>query len=76
MKYAFIKDRALQSDMFDAMLPLVHTGEEIIGWMKPGDWEHMHRILVDQKIIDAPLSPLDQVYSMKFLEAVKKDMAP
>ena len=44
--------------------------------MKPEDWEQMHRILVDQKIIAAPLSPVDQVYTLKFLEAVKKDMAP
>ena len=76
MKYAQIKDRALQSNMLEAMLPLVHTGEDIIGWMKPRDWAHMHRILVDQKIIDAPLSSVDQIFTLQFLEAVKKDMAP
>lgn len=73
LKYALIKDRKLQAEMFDAMLPLVHTGEDGIGWMHPGAWQEMHRVLVEQGIVEKALDPVDQLYSMRFLEDIRGD---
>ena len=70
MKYARIKDEALQTAMMDAMLPLVHTGEDQVGWMKPADWQEMHRIMVDQQILPASLADLDRTYTLRFLQSV------
>jgi NitT/TauT family transport system substrate-binding protein len=73
LKYALIKDRTLQAEMFDAMLPLVYTGEDSIGWMQPGAWREMHRVLVEQGIIEKPLDPVDQLYAMHFLEDIRRN---
>ena len=47
LKYAQIKDLKFQKAMMEALLPLVHTGEDQIGWMKAEEWERMHRILLE-----------------------------
>ncbi|BBO86103.1 myristoyl transferase [Desulfosarcina ovata subsp. sediminis] len=68
MKYARIKDRALQTAMFNALLPLVHTGEDRIGWMHAAAWRNMHRVLVEQGIIKQVIDPIEQIYDLRFLE--------
>jgi NitT/TauT family transport system substrate-binding protein len=73
LKHALIQDRALQTAMFDAMIPLVHTGEDNIGWMHAHTWREMHRVLVEQGIIDRPLDPVEQLYTMRFLEEIYGD---
>jgi NitT/TauT family transport system substrate-binding protein len=70
MKYARVKDAGLQMAMVEALLPLVHTGEDKIGWMKAERWQEMHRILREQRIISVPLPDVSQVYTMQFLEAI------
>jgi hypothetical protein len=70
LKYAQIKDRQLQSDMFAALTPLVHTGKDHIGWMEAHVWQNMHRILVDQRILEAPIQALDKTYTMQFLKDI------
>lgn len=76
LKHAVVKDRELQTAMFDAMIPLVHTGEDSIGWMQKEDWREMHRMMVDQGLIERPLDPVDQIYTLRFLEAVQKGESP
>jgi NitT/TauT family transport system substrate-binding protein len=73
LKYALIKDRDLQSAMFDAMMPLVHTGEDRIGWMRAEAWQEMNRVLTDQGLIQKPLAAVDPVFSMRFLETAGKE---
>lgn len=70
LKYARIKDRELQTDMFTALTPLVYTGKDHIGWMEERVWQNMQRILVDQHILKAPLESLDKTYTMQFLENI------
>lgn len=72
LKHSLIKDRSLQTAMFDAMIPLVHTGEDSIGWMKPGIWREMHRMLVDEGVIQTPIAAVDSVFTLQFLEALRK----
>jgi NitT/TauT family transport system substrate-binding protein len=76
LKYALIKDRVLQAAMFDALLPLVNTGEDRIGWMRAEAWREMHQVLVDQAIIPAPLSPVEQIFTLQFLNGIDKEKAP
>lgn len=70
MAYVKNKDRGFQSDMMYALLPLVHTGEDRIGWMKDQDWTAIIRILEDQKMLKGPVPNSKQVYTMRFLELV------
>lgn len=76
LKYALIKDRDLQKSMFDAMLPLVYTGEDSIGWMKSDVWKEMHRVLVEQGIINKALDPVGQLYTTRFLEDIHGNPRP
>lgn len=69
LKYARVKDKTLQTGMMDALMPLVHTGEDHVGWMKREDWQGMYDVLLAEKILDAPFAP-DQAFTMRFLDAV------
>ena len=55
MKYARVKDLKLQTAMMEAQVPLIHTGEDHIGWMKEQDWSAMCRILMEQGILSRPV---------------------
>ena len=52
-------------------LPLVNTGEDHIGWMKPEIWAGMEKVLREQDVITAPLD-VTQVYTMQFLQEIYK----
>ena len=75
LKHARIQDQALQTAMMEALLPLVHTGENDIGWMKAADWGQRHRIMIEQKILPAPLANLDRAYTTRFLESIYESAA-
>jgi NitT/TauT family transport system substrate-binding protein len=70
LKYAEIKDRKYQTDMFTALTPLVHTGKDHIGWMEARVWQNMHQVLVDQNILAAPIEALDKTYTLQFLRKI------
>ena len=69
LKYAQIKDLELQTAMMEAMLPLVHTGEDRIGWMKAEVWQGMYQILLEQRLLARPFD-VNQAYSLRFLKEV------
>jgi NitT/TauT family transport system substrate-binding protein len=52
-----------------ASLPLINTGEDHIGWMKPEIWAGMQQNLSEQGVIPAPLN-VTQVYTMQFLQEI------
>jgi NitT/TauT family transport system substrate-binding protein len=70
LKYVRSPDADLQKAMMEALLPLVHTGEDHIGWMKAEDWNEMHQVLLDEGILAAPMQDLSKAYTMRFLEEV------
>jgi len=70
MKYTADKDRTFQQDMVEAQMPLVHTGENPIGWMEPQIWQSMYQILVEQKILTEPVHDLQSVYTLDLLYAL------
>ena len=69
LQYARVKDPQFQTAMMESLLPLVHTGEDRIGWMKPEVWQGMYDILLEEKILTAPFE-VSQAYTMRFLEDV------
>lgn len=70
LKYARIKDAYLQRAMLDAAAPLVHTGENHLGWMTQREWDHMHEILLAQKIIPKPVEDTARLFTNQFIEKI------
>ena len=54
-----------------ASLPLINTGEDHIGWMKPDLWAGMEKTLREQGVLTTPLD-VTQVYTMQFLQEIYK----
>ena len=69
LKYAKEADAELQTRMMEASVPLIHTGEDQIGWMRAEVWQGMHDILLEQGLLDGPVD-LDGVYTMEFLQKI------
>jgi NitT/TauT family transport system substrate-binding protein len=66
LKYDPTLDAAHQVAIMEASVPLIHTGEDHIGWMRAEVWQGMHEMLLEQGILDEPVD-LDKVYTMEFL---------
>ena len=69
LKYTQLSDTQLQTAMMEAMLPLVHTGEERIGWMTAEIWEGMYDTLLEQGLLAKPFN-IDQAYTLQYLEEI------
>ena len=69
LKYDETLDEAHQKAMMEAQMPLIHTGEDQIGWMKDEIWQGMHEILLEQGVLTEPLD-VEQVYTTEFLQAI------
>lgn len=70
LNYAKASDVKTQTAMMVSLLPLVHTGEDKIGWMKEEKWQQMVDVLVDQGIIQGLPGGVREAYTMRFLKAV------
>jgi len=55
--------------MMEAMLPLVHTGEDQMGWMKAEVWQGMYQMLLEQRLLARPFD-VNQAYSLRFLKEI------
>lgn len=62
-------DVALENIRMTVLLPLVHTGENHIGWMKPDVWAGMEQTLRQQGVLTQPLD-VTQVYTVQFLQTI------
>ena len=62
-------DAELQMQMMEASVPLIHTGQDQIGWMRQDVWQGMQDMLLEQGLLSEPVA-IDRVYTMTFLEAV------
>ncbi len=71
LKYKADADLAFEVTKMTTSLPLLNTGEDYIGWMKPGVWAGMEQTLREQGVLAAPLD-VTQVYTMQFLEEIYK----
>jgi NitT/TauT family transport system substrate-binding protein len=70
-KYLPEADITAENAKMAASLPLVNTGEDHIGWMKPEIWAGMEHTLSEQGVLTGPLD-VTQVYTMQFLEEIYK----
>ena len=68
-KYNPDADAELETDRMIASLPIVNTGEDFIGWMKPEIWQTMEQTLREQGVLTDPLA-VEQTYTMQFLEEI------
>ena len=55
--------------MLIVSIPLVNTGEDSIGWMKPEAWDGMAQTLRAQSALKRPLNSAD-VLTIQFLEEI------
>jgi NitT/TauT family transport system substrate-binding protein len=69
LKYTGDVDPNVQSQMVAASQPLIHTGEDQIGWMRPEIWTEMHALLLEQVFLPEPIN-VEDLYTLTFLEAV------
>jgi NitT/TauT family transport system substrate-binding protein len=62
-------DAAHENAFMLASLPLVNTGEDHIGWMKPDIWAGMEATLREQGILTKRVD-VQQVYTLQFLKEI------
>jgi len=67
LNYVPDTDPELENAKMIASIPLVNTGEDFIGWMKPEVWAGMEQTLREQGVITNPLD-VEQAYTLQFLE--------
>jgi NitT/TauT family transport system substrate-binding protein len=67
--YAIDPTYEVQYQMMLASLPLINTGEDHIGWMKPEIWSGMEETLREQGLLTQPLD-VTQVYTMQFMNEI------
>ena len=68
-KYNPDADPDLEIKKMTASIPLVNTGEDFIGWMKPQIWAEMAETLREQGVLTEPLD-VTQVYTLQFIEEI------
>jgi NitT/TauT family transport system substrate-binding protein len=71
MKYLPTADAAMETAKMIASIPLINTGEDSVGWMRPEIWTGMEATLREQSVMTKALD-LSQVYTMQFLREVYK----
>lgn len=69
LKYNSTADPELEVERMIASIPLVNTGDDFIGWMKPEAWEGMEQTLREQGVLTTPLD-LEDVYTLQFLKEI------
>ena len=62
-------NRDHESAYLTAILPLINTGEDHIGWMKPEIWAEMTENLTRLGLLETEIEPTD-VYTLEFIEAI------
>ena len=70
-KYNPDADPDLEVKKMTASIPLINTGEDFIGWMKPEVWAGMEETLREQGVLTAPVD-VTQVYNLQFIEEIYK----
>ncbi len=70
-KYAPDADPAIELARMNITIPLVNTGEDYVGWMKPETWTITEETLRKYDVITKPVE-VSQVYSMQFLDEIYK----
>jgi NitT/TauT family transport system substrate-binding protein len=70
-KYKPDADVAHEVAFMSASLPLINTGEDHIGWMRPEVWAEMEKTLREQGLLTGTLDAT-QLYDLQFIEEIYK----
>ncbi|NQT73870.1 MAG: ABC transporter substrate-binding protein [Chloroflexi bacterium] len=62
-------DRDTQTLMLTMQTPLIHTGENPIGWMKGEVWQETQQILLDGNLL-SHMVDVEKTYTMQFLNKI------
>lgn len=62
-------DIELEAARMAASIPLVNTGEDFIGWMRPEIWSGMEQTLREHGVLETPLD-VAGAYTLDFLEEI------
>lgn len=68
-KYKPDADPGLEVARITVALPLINTGEDHIGWMRPEVWADMATVLREQGVLTAPVD-VTQVYTLRFVQEI------
>ena len=68
-KYNPQANAALEIENMAASLPLINTGEDHLGWIKPEVWAGMEQTLRAQGVLTQPLQ-VTEVYTLQFLQEI------
>jgi len=69
LQYTVAQDPQLQMAMMESQVPLIHTGEDHIGWIKPEKWQQMYDLLREQGLLDKSFD-VTQMYDLEFLQEI------
>jgi NitT/TauT family transport system substrate-binding protein len=69
LKYNPAADAVLEDASMAASLPLINTGQDNIGWMKPEDWDGMVQLLREQGVLTKPVE-VTHLYSLQILQEI------
>jgi NitT/TauT family transport system substrate-binding protein len=71
LKYNPDGNAELENAKMATGLPLINTGEDHIGWMKPDVWTDMEQTMSNEGVLTSRLD-ITQVYTMQFLDQIYK----
>lgn len=69
LKYSAHSTVEHEMHMLQASIPLINVGDTPLGWMEKAKWGRVQSILLDQKILKAPIN-IDDLYTMGPLKKV------
>ncbi len=69
LEYDESLDKEHEIALYTASVPLIHTGEDQIGWMRDEVWQETHDMLLEQGILTQPID-IGTLYTMDFLNSI------
>ena len=72
LKYDPKLNKGFQLEAMKISIPLIDTGQDHIGYMRPEIWQEMYDILLKQGLIDKPVD-LSKVYTNEFVEKANSE---
>ena len=69
LKYATDSTRNHEAYMLNNSIPLIHTGEEPLGWMNKDIWQDTQDMLFEQGVLEKKIN-INEVFTIEFLNSV------
>lgn len=66
LRYAIDSTKIHEANMLNSSIPLISTGDSVLGWMEQNKWEQAVNILLSEKILTKPIK-VEDAFTTKFL---------